>query len=323
MASPLWQTYRLICSTRVTKLIIFLLLSTIIILSMDGDLLRKRLTVPIERAETQEPGETGEDDLAEERSLAKQNDLAEEIDLTEEEIAKENPLACNVPALETYSQFVRALKTLETHCSKPKTFGGPPKGKPDAKKIICLDERFKIDPQNCSVFSFGINRDFSFEDGMARYGCQVFAYDPTMGVDDHQRSEKVRFFATGISNYNGQKLVGMSKSWSMQKVDRFENLVKAVGMEGKVIDVVKLDVELAELDFMQDMLFNSRHVLKNIKQIAMEIHSDLFKKEINQLSSHQVFWPYLNMMRCAGFKLITTRSGGKWREVVWAQEKQW
>ncbi|XP_063599590.1 uncharacterized protein LOC134775909 isoform X1 [Penaeus indicus] len=326
MASPLWQTYRLICSTRATKLIIFLLLATILILSMDGELLRKKLAVPT----------AGEDDLAEERALAKENDLAEENDLTDEneladknrvaekeELTKENPLACNVPALETYSQFVSALKTLETHCSHPKTFGGPPKGKHDAKKIICLDERFKIDPQNCSVFSFGINRDFSFEDGMARYGCQVFAYDPTMGVDDHQRSEKVRFFATGISNYNGMKLVGMSKSWSMQKVDRFENLVKAVGMEGKTIDVVKLDVELAELDFMQDMLFNSRHVLKNIKQIAMEIHSDLYKKDIGQLSSHQVFWPYLNMMRCAGFKLITTRSGGKWREVVWAQEKQW
>lgn len=49
---------------------------------------------------------------------------------------------------------------------------------------------------------------------------QVFAYDPTMGVEDHQRSEKVRFIATGISNYNGTKLVGMSKSWSMQKVCR-------------------------------------------------------------------------------------------------------
>lgn len=46
-------------------------------------------------------------------------------------------------------------------------------------------------------------------------------------------------------------------------------------MEGKPIDVVKLDVELSEVDFMQDMLFNSRHVLKNIKQIAMEIHSDM------------------------------------------------
>ncbi|XP_042890672.1 methyltransferase-like protein 24 [Penaeus japonicus] len=235
----------------------------------------------------------------------------------------DGPLNCNVPALKSYSQFVRAIKNTEVHCDHPKKFGGPPKGEPGAVKILCLDDRFRIDPSNCTVFSFGINGDFSFEDSIANYGCQVFAYDPTMGVEDHQRSEKVKFFATGISNYNGTKLVGMGKSWANQKVDRFENLVKAVGMEGKIIDLVKLDVELSELDFLQDMLFNSRHVLKNIKQIAMEIHSNLSKKSVGQLSSHQVFWPYLNMMRCAGFKIITSRSGGIWREVVWAQEREW
>nr|XP_027210474.1 uncharacterized protein LOC113803862 [Penaeus vannamei] len=322
MASPLWQTYRLLGSTRISKLIILLLIAMLLLFSMDNGLFRKRLVMSYE-----------ENDLSKERELAKENGFVEGNAFTDEDgladknsIAQEklqNPLACNIPALQTYSQFMSAIQTLETHCSHPKTFGGPPQGEPGARKIICLDDRFRIDPNNCTVFSFGINRDFSFEDDMGRYGCQVFAYDPTMGVEDHQRSEKVRFFATGISNYNGTKLVGMGKSWSMQKVDRFENLVKAVGMEGRTIDVVKLDVELAELDFFQDMLFNSRHVLKNIKQIAMEIHSNLYKNAVGQLSSHQVFWPYLNLMRCAGFKLITTRSGGKWREVVWAQEKLW
>ncbi|ROT77838.1 hypothetical protein C7M84_003466 [Penaeus vannamei] len=333
MASPLWQTYRLLGSTRISKLIILLLIAMLLLFSMDDGSFRKRIAMSY-AGRTQDPGIAEENDLSKERELAKENDLTEGNDLTDEDrladknnVAEEkeleHPLACNIPALQTYSQFLSAIKTLETHCNHPKKFGGPPKGKPDARKIICMDERFRIEPENCTVFSFGINRDFSFEDGMGRYGCQVFAYDPTMGVEDHQRSEKVRFIATGISNYNGTKLVGMSKSWSMQKVDRFENLVKAVGMEGRTIDVVKLDVELAEIDFLQDMLFNSRHVLKNIKQIAMEIHSDLYKKDVSQLSSHQVFWPYLNLMRCAGFKLITTRSGGKWREVVWAQEKLW
>ncbi|ROT81094.1 hypothetical protein C7M84_000148 [Penaeus vannamei] len=108
-----------------------------------------------------------------------------------------------------------------------------------------------------------------------------------------------------------------------RQVDRFENLVKDAGMEGKPIDVVKLDVELSEVDFMQDMLFNSRHVLRNVKQIAMEIHSDLTKDSVSQITSHQVFWPYLQLMRCAGFKIIFSRSGGRWREVVFAQDKQW
>lgn len=45
-----------------------------------------------------------------------------------------------------------------------------------------------------------------------------------------------------------------------------------VGEEGREIDMVKLDVELSEIDFLQDMLFNSPHVLAKIKQIAMEVH---------------------------------------------------
>lgn len=55
-------------------------------------------------------------------------------------------------------------------------------------------------------------------------------------------------------------------------MDRFENLVSAVGEEGREIDYVKLDVELSEIDFLQDILFNSPHVLAKIKQIAMEVH---------------------------------------------------
>ncbi|XP_042884451.1 uncharacterized protein LOC122261033 [Penaeus japonicus] len=249
-------------------------------------------------------------------------EVVKEVDKEiEKEVEKE--VSCNVPALQSFDQFFKAITELETKCNYSKTFGGPPRGTFDATKSVCLDEKFKISPNNCNVFSFGINNDFSFEDDMADFGCNVYAYDPTMKAIDHQRSARVKFFATGISNYQGTKLVGMGKSWSDGKVDRFENLVRAVGMEGKAIDVVKLDVELAEVDFLQDMLFNSRHVLKNIKQIAMEIHSDLTKKNVDQITSHQVFWPYLQLMRCAGFKLMFSRPGGIWREVVWVQDKEW
>lgn len=55
-------------------------------------------------------------------------------------------------------------------------------------------------------------------------------------------------------------------------MDRFENLVKEAGEAGREIDYVKLDVELYEIDFLQDMLFNSPHILAKIKQIGMEVH---------------------------------------------------
>lgn len=47
---------------------------------------------------------------------------------------------------------------------------------------------------------------------------QVYAYDPTMGKTDHQRSEKIHFFATGISNYKGTKLLRMNNRVFMSRV---------------------------------------------------------------------------------------------------------
>lgn len=47
------------------------------------------------------------------------------------------------------------------------------------------------------------------------------------------------------------------------------------------------------------------------------------ENDVSQITSHQVFWPYLQLMRCAGFKIIFSRSGGRWREVVFAQDKEW
>ena len=64
------------------------------------------------------------------------------------------------------------------------------------------------------------------------------------------------------------------------QVNRFENLVREVGEEGREIDYVKLDVELSEIDFLQDMLYNSPHVLTKIKQIAMEVHDGYFTKGV-------------------------------------------
>ena len=57
-------------------------------------------------------------------------------------------------------------------------------------------------------------------------------------------------------------------------MDRYENLLARAGLQGRVVDYLKLDVELSELEFFQDMFFNTPHLLANVKQIAMEVHHD-------------------------------------------------
>lgn len=230
---------------------------------------------------------------------------------------------CPVPGLASIEQYRAYLHHTETTCSDMRQFGGHPPAPRDGRKFVCMDKRFNINPGNCTVFSFGVNNEWSFEDEMEKFGCKVYAYDPTMGKEDHQRSPSIQFFSTGIANYQGLKKIGMDTKWKMQKVDRFENLVKQVGETGKEIDYIKLDVELSEVDFLQDMVLNSQHVLHNIKQIAMEVHDDYFKGDLSQTSRQQVFWPYFMLLRCHGFRLIQSRDAGRWREVVWSREVKW
>ncbi|XP_037775239.1 uncharacterized protein LOC119572290 [Penaeus monodon] len=229
---------------------------------------------------------------------------------------KETP--CTVPALKSIPQFIHQVSDLEAKCNELRTFGTAPRG-----KDLCLDDKYKIKAGNCVVFSFGINYDWSFEDDMGKFGCMVYAYDPTMGKTDHQRSENIHFFATGISNYKGTKLLRLNNRVFMSRVDRFVNFLRAAGLEGEEIDVIKLDTEMSQVDFLQDLLFNSRHLLKKIKQIAMTVYTDVVEKSLSQGGFFQLLWPYLQMMKCAGFKVISSNRSRRGREVVWAQDKEW
>ena len=43
-------------------------------------------------------------------------------------------------------------------------------------KMVCLDDKFKIKPGNCVVFSFGVDNEWSFEDEFDKFGCKVSCF---------------------------------------------------------------------------------------------------------------------------------------------------
>ncbi|XP_071540362.1 probable methyltransferase-like protein 24 [Panulirus ornatus] len=227
---------------------------------------------------------------------------------------------CPVVGLESISQYRAYISTIETNCTSLRQFGGHPPAPSHGRKYVCLDERFNIKPDDCHVISFGVNHEWSFEDDVAKFGCKVYAFDPTMGVKDHKRSANIQFYATGIGNYKGLMKIGSG----LRKVDRYENLVNQLGLAGRVIDCVKIDVELSEVYFLQDVVFNSPHLLRKIKQIAMEVHHG-GGVDLNPKSLFLVYWPYFMILRCHGFRIIASRSGNNERtqEIVWAREEQW
>lgn len=68
---------------------------------------------------------------------------------------------------------------------------------------------------------------------MSRYGCDVFSFDPSMKISDHQHNKKIMFYKTGLSNkdregdYEPNK-VGSKSNWKMRQ---FASVLKDLGHE--------------------------------------------------------------------------------------------
>ncbi|XP_045624666.1 uncharacterized protein [Procambarus clarkii] len=180
------------------------------------------------------------------------------------------------------------IDTRTLPCDKPVMVGGQTHTHPGyfvGEKWVCMSPKFNIKFGDCLVYSFGIERDFTFDDDMdQRFNC---------------------------------------------KVDRYTNIVKMLGHENVVIDYLKVDVEGYELPMFLDILNNTPNLLKNVKQIGMEVH---LKEERNK---H--YWKMFQQLECLGFKVwfsemnpvrtMWYQVGGKTRsccyEIVWARDRQW
>ncbi|ESO83089.1 hypothetical protein LOTGIDRAFT_236861 [Lottia gigantea] len=138
---------------------------------------------------------------------------------------------------------------------------------------VCLDERY-IPKKPCLVYSFGIAYDFSFDEGMAKYGCEVYSFDPSMGLDDHQHSEGVYFKNLGLSYKDEDgfvprfdEFVNKPQKW---KVRTLKSIMKQLNHEKRVIDVLKFDVEGGEWEVIQNIIQDG--MVPQIRQLLTEWH---------------------------------------------------
>ncbi|XP_046381672.2 probable methyltransferase-like protein 24 [Haliotis rufescens] len=134
---------------------------------------------------------------------------------------------------------------------------------------ICDDKEYRpVKP--CIVYSFGINSDFSFDDDTAKsYECDVFSFDPSMKQASHQRSQHVRFLKLGISGTDKRK-----GAWQLHTLRSFK---KMLNHTGKVIDVLKIDVEFSEWPSLPDMTTSGE--LFKVKQLLIEYHGGCGNKD--------------------------------------------
>lgn len=132
---------------------------------------------------------------------------------------------------------------------------------------VCVDDL----PVDCFVLSFGIAYNFLFDDLMLEQGCTVESYDPSMRPGDYTRGPKHTFYPDGLAFddkkalsehlYGGPKTVNfVSIPTILQRANR------------STVDVMRIDIEGSEWDFLEKAVASDLFRKYDIKQIVMEVH---------------------------------------------------
>ncbi|XP_031563741.1 methyltransferase-like protein 24 [Actinia tenebrosa] len=162
---------------------------------------------------------------------------------------------------------------------EPRPFGA------DGAWDVCFDTNVGLIPGSCIVYSFGIGRDFSFDDGMANYGCHVFSFDPTIGQPDHRRPNGVEFFNIGLSSFDQEGSGNNSEKLpkSQWKTRTLASVINELGHEKGFIDIVKMDIEGDEWKCLRQMLKDGT-LRRYVRQLSIELH--LFFKSSQRLRKY-------------------------------------
>ncbi|XP_077984799.1 putative methyltransferase-like protein 24 [Glandiceps talaboti] len=143
---------------------------------------------------------------------------------------------------------------------------------------ICFDDILQLKAANCVVYSVGIGNDWSFDDAMEKYGCDVYSFDPTINKPSYQRSANSWFYNYGLYNLNTNSYTGNGthEPWKMRTFGRLMEELKH-----DRIDILKIDIEGSEWKSLDQML-TSGTLQHHVKQLVLEIHLWNFKTPVLQ-----------------------------------------
>lgn len=136
----------------------------------------------------------------------------------------------------------------------------------DGQKAVCFDPELK--PMwPCLVYSFGINKEWSFEDQMAKYGCNIYAFDPSTNETNHDRGKMIHFQHIGLSNIEESTIDG----WNLYPLSNiYKSLSISAHPELTIIDYLKIDIESYEWKVIPQILESG--MLNHIRQLSIEVH---------------------------------------------------
>ena len=130
------------------------------------------------------------------------------------------------------------------------------------QKAVCLDPLIRPPAGNCIVYSFGIN-SWTFEESMEKYGCEVFAFDPSMISVDYKYSRHIQFFNLGLDDRDYKT----EKGWKMRTLS---SIYQMLGHGERVIDYLKMDIQSSEWKVLPQII--SSGMLAKVRQLGAKFN---------------------------------------------------
>ena len=184
-------------------------------------------------------------------------------------------------------------------CKNLKRIGGMPEFKKKVDALFrmegawyaCLDDKLDIKPNECTVLSFGINVDESFDDDLdSMYKCRIESFDP---FTESPRFQAIRAKDPTLKNEVSMKI---RNKWTYHKIGlvgtkneakdkgkpgwmaTIEDVLEYLQLKNQVIDIFKMDIENSEWSVLENMDLD--YACKYFKQIAFETHIPNFQVNI-------------------------------------------
>ena len=148
------------------------------------------------------------------------------------------------------------------------------------------------------VYSFGVGRDWSFENTLGDMGCKVYAYDPT--IDNPVNiSKNVIFKKIGVESY-----LSNNKNYGS-----FERILKNNRHEKAKISYLKLDIEGLELSILP--IWIESGLLKNVQQLALEVHLEPPEKKVTL----EFLQRFIDLQLQGNYRIFNWEANNCWKNV--------
>lgn len=169
---------------------------------------------------------------------------------------------------------------------------------------VCLDQQYslvhRMQRKHCRVYSFGLGvDDRSLEQSLARSGCDVHCFDPSLKLT-HQQKDQMWLHRLSVDWRDPNPAIVAQQQHANTK--KLATILNDFGH--RQVDVLKADMESAEWKILENLILEG--VLASVGQLLLEVHLHWAGFEVpgDEPSVVRYWFSLLRELERAGFRLF-------------------